>query len=79
MNNFFFESDYDGVERGYETLGICITQCKNHLRRAYEYSFGNDVHADIEQVIREEGKLSRRKFLGRIYFDGIEFTEEAAE
>ena len=79
MDNFCFNCNEDGVDRGYKTLGVCITQCKNHLRRAYEYSCGNSVDADIYQIIRKENEMSRRKLLGTIRFDGDEFTEEAAE
>ena len=78
MNNFKFESNYDGVRRGYKSLGVCITQCKNHLRRIEEFSCSNNVDADIYQIIRADEKI-KYKLLGNIQFDGIEFTEEAAE
>lgn len=79
MDRFYFDSDEDGVRRGYKTLGVCITQCKNHLRRAYEYSCGNSVTADVYQFIQGTDKLAISKLLETIRFDGDEFTEETAE
>lgn len=79
MDRFYFDSDVDGVRRGYKTFAICITQCKNHLRKAYKYSCGNSITADVYQFIQDSDKLGKPKLLETIRLNGEEFIEEAAE
>ena len=80
MMNFQFESNPDGVLRGYEKFRVCMIQCKNHLRRLYELQ-GNHytIEADIYKLLRDDKKYIGRKLLGSIEFDGEHFIDKAAQ